>query len=125
MKAQFATVEAIISLVTVIAAIGVLNAQINNYVNGEYSARRSLELTLATSDFLVQLTHNVSLQKCIQNVQTNNTTCILGYLNYYKKAYGLENFSIVFGNGSISSPNSKCFPYNSAYGKSEICIGGD
>ena len=125
MRAQFATAEAIISLMIVITAIGVLNIQINNYASAEYGARKSLEITFATSDFLTQLTKNSSLQDCIGGVSTNNTACISQYLNYYKEAYGLENFSVIIGGGSIGLPNSKCFPYNSIYGESEICIGGD
>lgn len=125
MKAQFATVEAIMALAAVVMVIGVLNAQINSYAGGESGAKRSLELMFATSDFLAQLTNNASLQKCVQNAPTGGSACMLGYLNYYKETYGLENLSIIFGNGSISLPNSKCFPYNSIHGASEICIGGD
>lgn len=125
MKAQFATIEAIVSLLLTIAVIGFVQMTINNSNGREYSARQLLAANLASYDFISQISENQSVAECVNSYIIGNKKCLLNYIQEYVSIYGLNSFRVVLGDGSISGKGTMCFPYNSMPGEEELCIEAD
>ncbi len=125
MKAQFATIEALLSLFAVMIALALLHNASNGINAGMGSARSSLGASVAVYDFYQQLRYDPELQLCIAQYSAGNKSCILAYEGYYAKAYNLGYFGIYLG-GSYGLPASsfiRCYPYTVGSNWSEICIG--
>jgi hypothetical protein len=126
MKAQFATIEAIISLLLVVVFIGFAQTTINNSNGREYSARQLLVSNLASYDFINQISENYSSGECMNSYIAGNGTCLSRYMQDYISIYGLSSFRVIFGKGNFSEEGkTTCFPYNSLLGKEELCIEAD
>lgn len=124
MKAQFATIEAIMALLVVIAVAAFTGNAINRLNTDAYSAREALASSFAVYDFLNQASSNRSLEECMALYLTGNQTCASGYLEIYRSLYGLRSFGIALGNGSEIGDGGivRCFPYRFGTDYEELCI---
>ncbi len=125
MKAQFATIEALLSLFAAIVALAFVHSASNGIGARIDSARSSLDASLASYDFNEQLRYDPRLQWCVAQYGAGNTSCFSAYVKYYAQAYGLGYFGIGLGSsfGLPAWAFVNCYPYLGKDGKSEICIG--
>jgi len=123
MKAQFATIEAIIGLLLVVAALAFARVAINSHNGNAYVSRQAAASDFAAYDLINQLSQNASAMSCIDNYSVGDAPC----LEYYKPIYGLSSFDIfIVGNGTPSYTGSaRCFPYESGEGYEELCVEAD
>jgi Tfp pilus assembly protein PilV len=119
-KAQFAMIEALASLLFLLAVIGIgVNALEYGYLESE-SAKSFDIMNIASYDFINEIYSNRSIGTCINET---NTTCIDQYLEEYYTTYKLRSIeldagrSYMIGNAT-SNAIERCFPY----GGKELCL---
>ena len=118
MKAQFAVLEAIISLTVAISiTIFCVNA-ISSEGRASAISETQLRLSAAEYDFIEGIYGNVSMSACMKSYVSGNTGCMAKYERYYERTYGLASFHVAGENGS-GNGEIRCFPY---LNYTEICI---
>lgn len=110
MKAQFATIESLISLSLIIAFIYFGSTLLNGSNASFYSSSKTLSLNAAGYDFVHQLYQNQTFDYCFSQVNSSaRYACIENYLKEYAAVYQTNNIAFVVGNatfGNSSQTNS-------------------
>jgi hypothetical protein len=129
MRAQFATIEALISLLAVLFVITFVSAQISLSNRTAYFARSGLVQGMAVYDAFDQIADNSSANRCASlAVATEDAPCLAGMVASYKEAFGLREFSVVLAGVSAGDAGVDgtrvCAPVRlaSLNETSEVCI---
>ncbi len=127
MKAQFATVEAVVSLLFVLSLAVFCIKEAAAYAQSSFEARQGLATSIATYDLISQLMGNGTAKACAAVfAASGDSSCIAGYASAYESAYGLSSVALTIGNrtyGSMANSTVRCFPYNITGNVSIACIG--
>ena len=115
MKAQFATIEAIIALSIALSAMYFGAESISAAQHSLFLERYNASSAAAAYDFLDQLEANYSTRQCIYNAQ-----CQASYSAYYQRIYGIVRIGIIKGN-STAGNYSKV--YCREVSNSTVCVG--
>ena len=122
MRIQFASLEAIASLMVVLIALSFSIYCIKSYEASSSEAREVMASGLASYDFMSQLARNSSESECIFLYGPEYPSCGIK-TQEYQDIYGLSLFKVVsFGNTSSGPYQTRCFTYNAASGTGYICI---
>ncbi len=129
MRAQFATIEAILAMFLVLSAVSFVSVGISLGDRNYYSESGKLVQSIAIYDAADQIAKNLSANDCIAlSGAGNNPACARNLTESYKTAFGLSQFEIVaagfaIGNSTKNSTTS-CFPifFESANATCEVCL---
>ncbi|MDE1827857.1 MAG: hypothetical protein KGH65_01715 [Candidatus Micrarchaeota archaeon] len=122
MKIQFATIEAMISLLLALSFSTFYAFQMNENTAAAYAALTNLGDSAGIYDISQQISFNSNLRSCILE---KNLSCVRGYLYQYSKILNLkaslEVNGTIIGNLSGNS-QSGCFPLIQDMINQTICI---
>jgi hypothetical protein len=120
LKGQFATIEALSSLLIAISVVCLGSQMINNSQQSLVLERGDASAKAAAYDFLVQLLHNQSTQRCaaIASIATNGA-CMNSYSDYYKMIYGVGIVIIKDQQEEDNHPDVYC----EGVSNSTVCFG--
>jgi hypothetical protein len=93
LRLQFATIEAIVSLIIAISATSAAAAMINNYQHYYGMARSNASASSAAYDLLSQLSQNSAAAQCIGNA----SAAVCNFADYYGKIYGIRGIGVISG----------------------------
>ena len=120
MKAQFATIEALVALSITLSTILLTESLLNlsaftfNHQNSE------LKLIAAVYDIESQITQNSTISTCI-NRSYNKTSCLKNFTVYYDALYGISKINVI-SNGTFT-PNNNTEAFCTMHeGGSKICV---
>lgn len=123
MKIQFASIEALLSLLLALAVLSFSAYSLNRL---SASSRKSLEQMssgMASYDFMAQLLGNSSERECVY--LKGPTACKIPYA-YYLAIYRLKKFKAVqLYNVSSGNYTLRCFTYPAGNATGYICIEAD
>ena len=116
MRGQFATIEALISLMFVFWFITWLSSSTNSSISEFNSLKHGLAAKMASYDFERQANSNELMQQCLSaSLQNGSGICIQSYLDLYDLAYH-ANLSIVLPNRAFGNEGNAdlvgCFSLN-------------
>ena len=118
MKAQFATIESIISLMIVVASLSLYARTLPSMQEYLLHAGQNASLAAASYDFINQIRENVSTYNCVTS--QDPSSCIQNYSKYYKALYGIRSIGIITGsNPSGAYLETYCGMISGNY----LCIG--
>lgn len=104
MKAQFATIEAMISLVLVASAMTFVSSQTNS-ATANFNAQRSmLQRSAALYDIVNALRQNLTANNCLSELYlTNQSGCMQNLTETYAKIFGLSSAEIAGTEGQLQN----------------------
>lgn len=117
MRGQFATIEALSSLLIALSALSIGSQIINNSQQSLVLQRDTLGAKAAAYDFLTQVLKNQSTLQCVLN--SSNKACMGNYSNYYQKIYGIRELGIANASKSENYSNIYCEQVSNQ----TVCIG--
>jgi len=121
-KAQFATVEALLSLILVVGITLSASMILNSYSSENYIASRETSAAAEIYDIESNANVNATLKSCINYAAQGNTTCLGSYIQYYSHVYGQGGIVFVVNNRSVGSLSGayeiECMPIE----EGEACI---
>ncbi len=91
MRLQFATIEAVVSLIIAVSATSAAAAMINNYQHYYSMERSNASASSAAYDLLNQLSQNSVAAQCIGNA----SAAVCNFSAYYDRIYGISGIGIV------------------------------
>ncbi len=129
MRAQFATVEALISLLAILSTISLVSGSISLNSSSVHAAQSKVVQGMAVYDAAEQIAGNVSTNECVALAhETGDASCLNGIIESYKEAFGLRHFGLAFPGISVGNATgndtSECVPieFASLNGTEEVCI---
>ena len=127
MKAQFATMESLISLSLIISFIALGSMAINMSNTSFYANSKSLNTNIAAYDFVQQLHQNSSFGYCMSEKNSSERySCAENYMNLYKAVYGESNLMFAAGNATLGysnrSTSKTCSLYVNFSGSLLVCL---
>lgn len=119
MRAQFATFEALISLLVILSVISFVSVEISINNSGVNAATSRAIQSMATYDVAEQIAGNWSTNGCIASIRaTGNAACLTALLEDYQEAFRIRHFELVFPGFSVgnstSNDTSNCVPIHFA-----------
>ncbi len=118
MKAQFATMEAILSLVIVVSSLALYSRTMPSMQEYLLHASQNASLSAASYDFISQMMENKSTYSCVTS--SDPSPCMQNYSSYYQKIYGIKRIGIISGSSqSISYSKMYCGMISGNY----LCVG--
>lgn len=128
MRAQFATIEALISLVIVLSVSTFVARSISVNAANIYSESERLKASAADYDLLGQIEGNFSTRTCIASLSNVTDACVAKLLDLYEKAYGMHFSLAVAGirlGDAVSDGTTECVQMNlsAANGFEAVCVG--
>ncbi|MDE1825073.1 MAG: hypothetical protein KGH61_03285 [Candidatus Micrarchaeota archaeon] len=126
-KAQFAFIESLISLVLVITSLYYISMGISNAVSAWYSGKQELSANVAIYDFSYETAQNSSMNSCISSIfSTPNQSCINHYISEYKKIYGINLLELkapraAFGD-QVKHGVTGCLAFSESNSIEPLCI---
>lgn len=123
MKAQLASMEAIMVLLLVVASLAFARNVLGSLSRDASPARGTLSSAMAIYDFLDMVERNYTAAACLHAYGSGNTTCMDAYIAEYKAVYGLDAFGVAYGKISMAASGApiRCFPFPAAT-ENELCI---
>ncbi|MCL4365179.1 MAG: hypothetical protein M1569_02940 [Candidatus Marsarchaeota archaeon] len=116
MKLQFATIEAIASLIIAVSSMSAAASILNNYQHYYTMSRSNVSASAAAYDLLSQLSQNSTSQQCITNA--SGAAC---NFSYYDWIYGIRSIGII-SNTSMPQDYSNIYCANES-SESMVCVG--
>lgn len=120
MKAQFATLEALLSLAIAISAASAAGYMIASSGYALNAGHETISRSAAAYDFIMQLTLNRSSEECLAITESNGSSCLGSYAQYYRYVYGIKRIGVI-------GKNTPSYNYSEVYcsvGQSgQFCIG--
>ena len=116
MKLQFATIEAIASLIIAVSSMSAAASILNNYQHYYTMARSNASASAAAYDLLSQLSQNSASQQCVSNASGGACN-----FSYYDRIYGIRSIGII-SNNSMHQGYSSIFCANES-SESMVCVG--
>lgn len=89
LKAQFASVEATLSLLVVLLAIGFASRAVTNYNKLIYTSKLNLSESLALYDIEDEILQNTSANNCVSGI-IENQICAHSLLSLYGSVYDVK-----------------------------------
>lgn len=128
MRAQFATIEALISLAIVLSASTFVAQSISMNAANIYSESERLRASVAAYDLIGQIEGNFSTRTCIASLGNVTGACASNLLNLYEKAYGMHFSLAVAGirlGDAVSGGATECVRMNLSGddGSEAVCVG--
>ncbi len=118
MKAQFATIESIISLMIVISSLSLYARTLPSMQEYLIHAGQNASRAAASYDFINQILENTSTYNCVTS--QNPSYCMQNYSKYYKEIYGIRSIGIMTGpNQSGAYLKTYCGTISGNY----LCVG--
>lgn len=119
LKAQFANVEAALSLLVVLLATGFASRAVTNYNKLIYTSKLNLSESLALYDIENEILQNTSSRDCIVGT-TENQTCTYSLTSLYESVYKIRIRIYSQGKpvGYATGGRTICFAVNST----DVCI---
>lgn len=120
MKAQFATLEALLSLAIAISAASATGYIIASSGYAFNAQREVISRSAAAFDFIMQVTQNRTSEECLAIAESNGSNCLDSYMQYYRYVYGIKHIGVI-------GKNTTGYNYSEVYcstGQSgQFCIG--
>lgn len=118
MKAQFATIEALLSLFIATYALYACGHIISNSQQSLGLARGAISAKAAAYDLLVQILQNQSTRSCA--LSASSAMCMASYFAYYKEIYGVSDIGIIGAQGERANYS---LAYCESVSNSIVCVG--
>ena len=129
MRAQFATMEALASLLVAISAISFVSAEISLNSNVVYVARSRLTQDMAMYDVFKQMAENRTTNGCVSLASaTGDARCLDAVVDSYRAVFGIKRFYVALPGASAGSTagngTRECVPVRlaSLNGTGEVCV---
>ncbi|MHB1830362.1 MAG: hypothetical protein ACYCO0_03125 [Candidatus Micrarchaeaceae archaeon] len=100
MKAQFATLEVLLSLAIVISAASATSYIISRSGYAFNAEHEAISRSAAAYDFIMQLTQNLTSEECLAITESNGSSCMDNYTQYYRYVYGIKRIGVIGKNAS-------------------------
>jgi hypothetical protein len=108
LKAQFATLEALLSLTVVLSTASVAGGIIANSERSVGYERAGISRASAAYDFMMQLALNSSASECLSRFESEGSDCLNNYTQYYRYVYGIRQMGVIV-------PNASGYNYSEVY----------
>lgn len=132
MRAQFATMEALISLLIVLFAISFVSAEVSLNGKSVLASRSGLVQGMAVYDAFEQITRNASANGCVALAsRSGGSPCLDKMVESYKEAFGMRRFGVALPGLSAGDPAAngtlECIPvrFPSLNETDEVCIAAE
>jgi hypothetical protein len=128
MRAQFATIEALVSLLVVLSAVSFVSWEISLNTRSVGAERSRIAQSMAAYDFFEQIAENKSTNDCAAlSSATRNAGCLNTTIDLYKEAFGISQFGVALPGLSVGNATGgveECLPIHlsSLNLTSEVCI---
>lgn len=129
MRAQFATIEAIASLLVVLSAISFVSGEISLNNANVYASHSGVAQSMAAYDFFRQIADNESANGCIALARmTGDSACLDALVESYKEAFGIGQLEVALpglqagdaaGGGARECAPIRFVPLNDT---AEVCV---
>jgi hypothetical protein len=95
MKAQFALIEAAISMVLIASAVGFVSSQMNVVTANFNEQEGALQRSAALYDMVNVLRQNMTANNCLSAIyMTNQSGCMQNLTEFYAKLLGLSSMEL-------------------------------
>jgi hypothetical protein len=129
MRAQFATIEALISLLAILSVISFVSGEIFLNTRGVCAARSRAIQSMAAYDAAEQIAGNWSTNECVASAHAAGASpCLATLLESYREAFGIRHFELAFQGFSVGNATAndtpECLPirFVSLNVTDEVCI---
>ncbi|VVB77049.1 Uncharacterised protein [uncultured archaeon] len=125
MRAQFATVEALLAVTAILSAASFMSASMSEDRSAMYFERSRLVQSAAVYDLSNYLARNRSANDCLAH---SDAACANAIVGNYESVFGIENISVAtsgFAAGAYASRGVlDCFPFRflSTNESDAVCI---
>jgi hypothetical protein len=110
-KAQFATIEAMLSLLAILSAVSLVASQINHSTAELGAQRIRMREAMAAYDLINEIQHNSSANECIMSLySSDDAACAEKISNDYSAIFGIGGINLSFVSQPNASTTGKCVP---------------
>jgi hypothetical protein len=111
LKAQFATIEAMFSLLAILSAVSLVASQLSQSTSELGAQRVRMREAMAAYDLINEVQHNSSANECISSLYSSNgAACAEKISEDYSAIFGIGGVNISFPSRQNASAAGKCFP---------------
>ncbi len=120
MRAQFATIEALMALTLALSTATAISQALGTYQHDYNSQYSNLSMAVAAHDFIQQMSSNATAQYCMDGYAQDHSGCMSNYTGYYMSVYGLSAIGVVEQSAGYNYSKVYC---GAPGGYNLICIG--